>query len=184
MTSASTCALFVMRARGAVVWMSVLLVFGVDWTVRIASFQQGATTAEDVAASLMLPVPGAFVDSWKARTPGATWQRYRGTLEEISATSDPAPRGIEPGGFWCAAAVDHSRGIERLVVFYGLRDTSPPACRIELVQGVARRTGEAETVKLFHDLTRVITQRLGGSAMVVDVMGRDTPAPYGGVRVP
>jgi hypothetical protein len=162
--------------------MFALLVFGVDWTVRIASFQQDAGTAEDVAASLMLPIPGMSVDSWKARTPGATWQRYRGTLEDIErlATSDPAPRGIEPGGFWCAVATDHSRGIERAVVFYGLRDMSPPACRIELVHDVVRGTSEGETAKLFHDLTGVITKRVGVSATAVDVMGRSTPVPYGG----
>jgi hypothetical protein len=163
-------------------WLFALLGLGLGPADFLESPQQRPTTAEEIAASLLQPAMGMSIATWKTRTPAAAWQRYRGTREEIVEMSEAAApqRGVNPGGFWCAVATDVIAGIDRVVVFYGLRDTPPPACRVELVHGVVRRTGEAEIATLFQELSHVMTQRLGVSPTTADVKGRDTPQPYGG----
>jgi hypothetical protein len=170
---------FVERERGSAALLCIVVGLTLGWTALAASIQLGPTTAEDIVASLMQPAVGTSVAAWKARAPAATWRRYRGTLEDI-VVHEPEPPGIDPGGFWCATAMDRPEAVERVVVFYGLRNTSPPACRAELIYGVMRRGTEADAATLFQNLSRAMTQRLGVSATAVDVKGRDTPVPYGG----
>jgi hypothetical protein len=140
------------------------------------------TSSPDALATLLLQsVHGTPVSEWKTAAPAATWQRYRGTYEPILETSEEsAQHVVEPGGFWCAVATDHSGDVERVVVFFALRDTRPPACRIELMQGVAREPTEQQAAALFRDVSAAITQRLGVAAHGVVLNAADTPVPYGG----
>jgi hypothetical protein len=114
-----------------------------DWTGLVASVRQDPTTAEGVVSSLMQPALGTSVAAWKVGTPKATWRRYRGTLEDIlvraGGVDEPEEPGFDPGGFWCATAMDHAEAVERVVVFYGLRDTHPESpWRIAVLTSVAR----------------------------------------------
>jgi hypothetical protein len=141
---------------------------------------QRVSSSENIATLLFDPAPGTSVSDWRSRTPAATWQRYRGTYEQIGESLEETARGVEPSGFWCAVATDHQNNLERVAVFFALRDTPPAACRIELVQGVARRSTEQQASTLFRDLTEALTQKLGGAPRTIDRIGRDIPYPYGG----
>lgn len=138
---------------------------------------QRRSRADSISALFLDTVAGTSVSDWKAHTPGATWQRYRGTAEQI-LDSDSWHRGVEPTGFWCAVATDYRDDVERVAVFFALRDAEPAACRIELVQGVVRRATDRAAASLFGDLSDAITQRLGIPARSVDPVA-DTPYPYG-----
>src|SRR4051794_942133 len=89
-----------------------------------------ASSPEALATLILQPVHGTAISAWRTTAPAATWQRYRGTYEEIIQLSQQSPPlGVERGGFWCAVATDRSGNIERVVVFFALRDTRPAACR-------------------------------------------------------
>jgi len=156
----------------------LLVLTPVSPAIDVAPAQRGSFSAEAVAGLFLGSAPGTSVSAWKAHTPTATWQRYRGTLEQI-VDEESGRRGVEPSGFWCAVATDHHGGVERVAVFFALRDTAPPACRLELVQGVALKTTDEQAATLFQELAAVMTQKLGAHD-AVDLNARTTPLPYGG----
>src|SRR4051812_10547663 len=103
-----------------------------------------------------------------------------GATSGAKTPEETSHRGVEPSGFWCAVATDQSEDVERVAVFFAVRDTQPEACRIELVQGVTRGLTEHQAAPLFRDLSKALTQKFGTPARAVDPLGGDTPLPYGG----
>jgi hypothetical protein len=157
---------------------SVVLCVAILVPSGLASARRGAT-ADDISDFLLGTVHGTSVSDWRARTPGATWQRYRDTAELIlESPQEQSSPSVEPSGFWCAVATDHHEDIERVAVFFALRDTEPAACRIELLQGLVRRPTEQQAAELFRDLSAILERRLSAPARPVD--WRETPWVYGG----
>ena len=140
-----------------------------------------APRADALAAELLQALHGTSVSDWRARVPDATWQRYYGTYEEIGESPEErAHRGIQPSGFWCAVATDRHEEVERVAVFFALRDTSPAACRVELFQGVVWQGTEPQATAMFDDVSALVSQQLGVPAHPVELRKGTTPEPYGG----